>query len=117
MQWRVMSTSEIFLTSASSLHGATHNINMNTDEIAEQQQRDERFLNGQQRQWYRNTNNFTFKFGAYEGVHIEDVPTSYLKKASGWDLHEYVIDSIERELESRGIDIYDFDDGREGDRY
>jgi hypothetical protein len=112
-----MSTSEIFLTSASSLHGATHSINMNENEIKEQRERDERFLNGQQRQWYRNTNNFTFYFGEYEGVHIEDVPTSYLKAASGWDLHEYIIDRIEDELESRGIDIYDFDDGREGDRY
>jgi hypothetical protein len=112
-----MSTSDIFLTSASSLHGTTNTINMNTDKINEKQERDERFLNSQQRQWTRNTNNFVFQFGEYEDVHIEDVPTSYLKAASGWDLHEYVIESIERELESRGIDLYDFDDERIGDRY
>lgn len=90
---------------------------MNINEIEEQRERDERFLNSQPRQWSRNTNNFVFKFGEYEGVHIEDVPTSYLKAASRWDLHDYVIDSIERELESRGIDIYDFDDERTGDRF
>lgn len=112
-----MSTSDIFLTSAESLHHANHTINMNTNEITEQQERDERFLNSQPRQWVDNTNNFVFQFGAYEGIHIEEVPTSYLMKASGWDLHDYVIQCIEHELETRGIDTYDFDDGREGDRY
>ena len=112
-----MSTSYPFLSSASSRHGTTNNINMNENEIAEQLERDERFLNSQPRQWSRNTNNFIFEFGEYEGIHISEVPTSYLKAASGWDLHEYVIQCIEDELESRGIDIYDFDDERTGDRF
>lgn len=86
------------------------NLNVEEEEVLDY------MLEGQTRQRYSSPQSFTFKFGAYEGMDIEDVPTSYLKKASGWDLHEYVIQCIENELESRGVEIYDFNDNRDWDR-
>ena len=100
-------------------HATTINNNMNKIKDIDVEVEEEVLdytLEGQTRQRYSNKTQFQFKFGAYEGFDIDEVPTSYLKRASGWDLHDYIIQQIENELEFRGIDIYDFDDNREGDR-